>query len=458
MAILTLFGALVGIVAVSLFAIRFGVHLGEDTGRVVEALRRVDRDRCAREPGDLSDEPGIEIYAYDAAFEPLAAGAPRVHDTLRERAGQGLRYPAELYMVQPWTGDMLVPASAEGRCRYLLARWTSAQLRDALRVESLLALGLLLGATTAFILWLGLRPLRRRIERLRRLVVRLDEAGRSPAAADRRETSSPPVDQLGDLGAIEAALQRSIARVDAHVRTIDAQREGMEVFLADVAHDVKTPLASMHLTIDELGADGALDAAELDEAVRRLSGDVVYLRSLFANLSLAAQFRDGRAPVELGRVDLCAIVERVMLRARVLARRKGLGLSCALPDAPTWVWADESLAERVVENLVDNSLLHAADGEQVEVELRTDGVDGFVLRVLDDGPGVPPAQLPRLGERTFRSDDARRRDQHGTGLGLAIVGEACRRFEWSFELEARSPTGLAAVIRGLASPGPTPSR
>ncbi|MEZ4384642.1 MAG: HAMP domain-containing sensor histidine kinase [Nannocystaceae bacterium] len=461
MGLLTLLGALVGVVAMTAFGMRFGIYLGEDTGRVVEALGRVDRERCASEAGDRSDAAGIEIYAYDASFEALTVGAPAIPEVLRARVRAGLRYPAELYAVQPWAGDMLVPANDSGACRYLMARWTSVRLQKVLRGELSLALGVLIGATTAVILWLELRPLRRRIEGLRRLVVRLEGAGRThtPERQESPGSSGAPLtrDELRDLGAVEAALERSIARVDDHVQTIEAQRRGLETFLADVAHDVKTPLASLHLTIDELAAHAELEASELeaselDEAVRRLSGDVVYLRSLFTNLALAAQFRGGLPPIERVRFDLRGIVERVMLRAQVLARRSGLTLTSEVPEAPTWVWADESLVERLLENLVDNSLLHAADGEAVAVELRPrdagDGADGFALRVLDDGPGVPPAELPRLGERTFRSDDARRRDRHGTGLGLAIVGEACARLGWSFALEARAPTGMIAVVEG----------
>ncbi|MAQ15035.1 MAG: hypothetical protein CMN30_09610 [Sandaracinus sp.] len=434
MTLLALLGASVGLVAAGFFGVRFGVHLGEDTGRVIEALARVDARRCTE--GFAEDR--LTIHGYDAAFQPLSPGAPAVPAVLRERARAGLRHPAELYFTRAWDGDMLVPAPAGAPCAHLMARWTSThRLRDVFRDEGLLALTLLLGLTTAFILWLGLRPLRQAIERLRQLVVRLDAADRSGA--------SPP--ELRHLPAVEAALERSIERVHDRLATIEAQRAAMAAFLADVAHDVKTPLASLHLTIDELGDPATLSEAERDSAVQRLSGDVVYLRNLFANLALAARLRDGEVPVATETVDLREVAERVRLRAAVLAKRKGLALRVELPREAVPVSASALLAERVLENLVDNSLLHGADGETVVLRLRADA-ETFELAILDDGPGVPPQELPRLGERTFRSDAARQRDQHGSGLGLAIVGEACARFGWTLRLEARAPRGLAAYVGG----------
>ena len=98
-----------------------------------------------------------------------------------------------------------------------------------------------------------------------------------------------------------------------------------------------------------------------------------------------------------------------------------------------------------------NAVAHGEPGGHVAV-LLTSGGGRFSLSVVDDGPGVPPADLPRLGERTFRSDEARRRDPKGSGLGLAICGEVCERAGWALTLAAEPPRGLRATITGpLAS-------
>jgi signal transduction histidine kinase len=87
-------------------------------------------------------------------------------------------------------------------------------------------------------------------------------------------------------------------------------------------------------------------------------------------------------------------------------------------------------------------------GGHVAVVLRTLASDGFELAVLDDGPGVPPEELPRLGERTFRSDVARRRDGRFGGLGLAITREVSARCGWELAFAREEPRGLRVTIRG----------
>jgi signal transduction histidine kinase len=77
---------------------------------------------------------------------------------------------------------------------------------------------------------------------------------------------------------------------------------------------------------------------------------------------------------------------------------------------------------------------------------------GFTLLVTDDGPGVPPAEMPRLGERTFRTDEARQRDPSGSGLGLAITSEICKRCGWKLAFEPHEPRGLRVSIAGPTGP------
>ena len=81
----------------------------------------------------------------------------------------------------------------------------------------------------------------------------------------------------------------------------------------------------------------------------------------------------------------------------------------------------------------------------------------FSLVVVDDGPGVLPAELPRLGERTFRIDKARQRDPSGSGLGLAITSGICERCGWTLSFERQEPRGLSVKITGpTIAPPPQP--
>jgi signal transduction histidine kinase len=236
-------------------------------------------------------------------------------------------------------------------------------------------------------------------------------------------------------------LVRPIERIER--RSIELQRH-----LADVAHDLRTPISSLHIAIEQ-AIDGNRDA-EVGKLLSSAMGDAVYLAALTSNLRLASVMREGWDPSASGvDVDLTEVVDRVVTRARFFAKRKGIVLESAVPDGATRAGCDPVAAEQAISNVVENAVTHGEQGEHVAVLLER-GDAGFLLTVVDDGPGVPEAELPRLGERTFRSDDARQRDPRGSGLGLAITSEVCTRCGWKLAFEREEPRGLRVTIRGTA--------
>jgi len=235
------------------------------------------------------------------------------------------------------------------------------------------------------------------------------------------------------------ALARPIERIER--RRLELQRH-----LADVAHDLKTPISSLHIALEQ-----AIDENEdtgVGELLSSALDDTVYLAALTSNLRLASEMREGWDPSAAGAtVDLTEIVDRVVTRARFFAKRKGIVLEVAVPDGATSAGCDPVAAEQAISNVVENAVTHGESGEHVAVLLdRT--ADAFTLTVVDDGPGVRDSALPHLGERTFRSDDARQRDPRGSGLGLAITSEVCKRCQWTLDFGREEPRGLRVTIRG----------
>lgn len=235
------------------------------------------------------------------------------------------------------------------------------------------------------------------------------------------------------------ALTRPIER-------IEERRLELQHHLADVAHDLKTPISSLHIALEQ-----AIDESHEPEVRELLSSaldDTVYLAALTSNLRLASEIREGWDPSAAGAtVDLTDVVDRVVTRAQFFAKRKGIALDVAVPDGPTRAGCDPVAAEQAISNVVENAITHGVPGEHVAVLL--EHKDGqFVLTVVDDGPGVSEAILPRLGERTFRADEARQRDPRGSGLGLAITSEVCTRCGWKLDFGREEPRGLRVTFRG----------
>jgi signal transduction histidine kinase len=218
-----------------------------------------------------------------------------------------------------------------------------------------------------------------------------------------------------------------------------AARGRQRAFVADSAHELRSPLASMRTQLEvaqHLGEGGEL-AADLLADVARLAALVEDL------LLLARAGSDARPPSMRESLDVRALL------VETASRYAGARVPVTVTDGPA-VYASASSEElhRVLANLVDNAVRHASSC--VTLAVRADG-GRAVLTVMDDGPGIPAGERERVFERFTRLDDARDRDAGGTGLGLAIVRELLRRSEGSISLQDNpSGPGLAAVVH-LAS-------
>jgi len=218
-----------------------------------------------------------------------------------------------------------------------------------------------------------------------------------------------------------------------------ASRGRQRAFVADAAHELRSPLTSMRTQLEvaqHLGEGGELAAD--------LLADVARLSTLVEDLLLLA-----RAGSDSKHVPVRESLDVRALLVATADRYAGARVPVSVAGGPA-VYANANSDElrRVLANLVDNAVHHASS--KVVLQVRAEGGDA-VLTVVDDGPGIPADERDRVFERFARLDDARDRDAGGTGLGLAIVRELLRRSDGSISLQDNpSGPGLAAVVR-LAS-------
>ena len=214
-----------------------------------------------------------------------------------------------------------------------------------------------------------------------------------------------------------------------------AARGRQRAFVADSAHELRSPLASMRTQLEvaqHLGEGGEL-AADLLADVARLAALVEDL------LLLARAGADARPPSTRESLDVRALL------VETASRYAGARVPVSVTGGPAvYASANSEELQRVLSNLVDNAVRHA--GSSVTLAVRADG-GRAVLTVMDDGPGIPAGERERVFERFTRLDDARDRDAGGTGLGLAIVRELLRRSDGSISLQDNpSGPGLAVVV------------
>lgn len=374
-------------------------------------------------------------YGYDAStLRSLNPAAPPLDPALANAVTSRSR---DLAFSGAGTGGQIVfRGAASGACSLIGASWTGryATLPAARLVLSAAVLTALAGALLGLLLVVG--PLVRRTQALERAANALGSShGLSGAAG-------PSDDELDNA---LSRLSAAEVRIRDDARTLQEQSTALQRHLGDVAHDVRTPLAALQLTLEQL-SDEAKDDATRERLAQALS-ECVAVSNVTENLRLQSLVEDGLQPTIKPIEDLARVLERIVLRAQSLARRKGVTVELALPDEPIALEGDEIFLERCVSNLVDNAVRYGEREGHVAVLLRVEA-GAFVVTVRDDGPGVSADELAKLGQRTFRADAARQRDPRGTGLGLAITGELCRRCGWSLSFARLDPRGLEAVIRG----------
>jgi signal transduction histidine kinase len=234
-----------------------------------------------------------------------------------------------------------------------------------------------------------------------------------------------------------AALART---VNATLDRLQTAVEQHKRFVADAAHELRSPLAVLRARL-ELADPGAEAPAPAAEALT----DVERIQALTTDLLLLARL-DAGEPVRDQEVDLGQVVAEEAARPRP---RRGVPVELDIA-ADVLVRGSADHLARLVANLVDNAVRHAAT--TVAVRLMTDG-SRAVLEVVDDGPGIPPRHCETVFDRFTRLDQARARDHGGSGLGLAIAREIATAHHGTLTAAPTLPAGSGARLRAVLPVG-----
>ncbi len=218
-------------------------------------------------------------------------------------------------------------------------------------------------------------------------------------------------------------------------------------FVANVSHELKTPLAAIRGYAETL-RDGALDEpATARRFIERIVSQCRRLQELLEDLLTLSRLEGVAPALEREPVALAAVVHRAVELIAAAAREKRVEIVVETGEEPLPpVLGDPDGLERLVLNLLDNAIKYNRPEGRVTVRLaRTDGE--AVLEVADTGIGIPPEAIPRLFERFYRVDKGRAREEGGTGLGLAIVKHVAQTHGGQVEVESRAGQGSTFRVR-----------
>lgn len=271
----------------------------------------------------------------------------------------------------------------------------------SLMADTLLRLGML-GMGALVVVWLAVSAALRPLERLRRAVEEREPDDLRPL---------PRVEVQRELRPLVQALNHFTER-------LRGQFERQSQFIADAAHELRTPLAVIKARL-ELGLRANEPASwhsTLEQAVQG-TDRLTHLANQL--LSLARIENGARAIAEGGaqRLDLSQLARELGMAMAPLAHARGVALALEA-DQPVWLRGEPTLLSELLSNLLDNAMAHTPTGGNVILRVTPQSV----LEVEDDGAGIPFEDRERVFERFYR----RNQQVAGSGLGLAIVGEICR--------------------------------
>jgi two-component system phosphate regulon sensor histidine kinase PhoR len=191
--------------------------------------------------------------------------------------------------------------------------------------------------------------------------------------------------------------------------------------VANISHELKTPVTTIKGFVDTLKQTGVDDKAGTEEFIHIISKHTDRLASLVENILSLAQIEQaeglGELRLEKGRVR--DVLESVADMYRGRAEEKGIRMDVTCPESLAARF-NTTILEQAVANLVDNAIKYSEKKSAIEIKAQRREQE-VVIRVADQGVGIPAEHLPRLFERFYRVDASRSRSQGGSGLGLAIV-------------------------------------
>jgi len=264
----------------------------------------------------------------------------------------------------------------------------------------------------------------------------LADAARAVASGEFRriEVSGP-----SEMSEVSSAFNEMIARVEVSQQV---QRD----FVANVSHELKTPLTSIQGFTQALLDGTASDPDMVVQAAEIIQEEAGRMHRLVVDLLDLARLDSGVAGLRSEPVNLRALLDLVVEKFSLQAARGQISIELTAPELPE-IQGDGDRIVQVFTNLVDNALKHTPPGGQVTIHAQSQG-NYVEISVADTGPGIPEEEQVRIFERFYQVDKARAKGTApGVGLGLAIAAEIIQAHKGSIGLKSSAGRGSVFVVK-----------
>ena len=216
-------------------------------------------------------------------------------------------------------------------------------------------------------------------------------------------------------------------------------------FVADVSHELKTPITSIMGYADTL-LEGEYDKQTQDKFLSVIASEARRMAKLVTDLLALSRFDNNQIKQEKEEFDLGELVKKCQERVQPQIKQKRHQVECFVTANVPPVYADKDGISRVILNVLTNSIKYTKEEGHIKIYVGFVYNDAYI-KVIDNGLGIPEEDLTRIFERFYRVDKARTREMGGTGLGLSIAKEILDRNGGSIDIKSEQGQGTEVVIR-----------
>jgi two-component system phosphate regulon sensor histidine kinase PhoR len=218
-------------------------------------------------------------------------------------------------------------------------------------------------------------------------------------------------------------------------------------FVANVTHEIKTPLTAIIGFVETLEHGAIEDAATARKFLHTIRENALRLNRLVDDLLILSNVELGETKLHIEGLSIADVLERALMLIQANATLKNVSLRTDLSAELPLIRADRDKAVQVLLNILDNAVKFTPEGGQVSITAHEDKQDFITIRITDTGPGMAKNELPRLGERFYRVDKTRSRDLGGTGLGLSIVKHLMKAHSGEMHIESTPGKGTEVSLK-----------
>ena len=313
----------------------------------------------------------------------------------------------------------------------------AAPTEESTRAITYAAVGIAIGTAVLLLITVGLA-----VWGLRRGLEPLAELAGSASVVSTSNWELNPSDAARDTLELAPLTQAMTTMLAGLHRAFDQQRE----FLANAAHELKTPVAILKSTLQSLlqkPREAEEYRAGLEEALEDMARLEKLLHSML-RLARAEQWASGSARRDLQVIDVASTCQSAIERLAPVARERNVAVDLTA-DGAMPVRADAEDLELVWANLVENAIRFSPTGGRIQVRLHANASQG-VVEVADEGPGMAAEELAHIFERFHRGDSSRARETGGYGLGLAISKALIEAYGGTITPESAPGKGTRMIV------------